>query len=292
MTYFRSAQYALPFDTERSPMLGTPAVDASAICVVVPVNNDFRGLMRTIRSLLRMDRAPREIRIVDDGSHVPVTVRAIERAVGRPLDNIFVRRLERNRGPACARNEATQGLSGWAYLTDCACEHPADLFDALARARESSEDHTTAIATPIASLGNGPLSRYMTEQGNLNPPMLDGLPQAVITASVLVYSPAAERIGWFDQRFREAGGEDVDFGLRLGQVGHIQWCPTAVVHHDFEECVDDFDKRFRRYGRGLRTLAQKRGVSLKPFEFDAYSKRLQDLAERQFRRMLEGYEAF
>ena len=45
----------------------------------------------------------------------------------------------------------------------------------------------------------------------LNPPMLDALPQAVITASVLVHADAGRHIGWFDVRFREAGKESGNF---------------------------------------------------------------------------------
>lgn len=292
MTYIGGARYSLPLAVQRKPIIGAPAVDPDAIIVVIPIKDDLPGLVRTVCSLLRMNHVPREIRVVDDGSEVPVTVSALERAIGRRLTNIAVHRNARNLGPAYARNDGTRDVDGWVYLTDCACEHPPDLFDQLASARESSADHTTAIATPIAARGDGRLARYMTEQGNLNPPMVDGLPQAVITASVLVHAPAAERIGWFDQRFREAGGENIDFGLRLCEIGRIEWCPTAVVRHEFDECVTDFDKRFRRYGRGLRTLAHKWSVSLKPFEFEAISSDLQALAFRQSRRMLEGYEAY
>lgn len=289
MTYVASARYSLPLDITRRPLMGTPPVDPSAISVVVPVKDDMPGLIRTLCSLQRMKRRPREIRVIDDGSQNPVTIRSIQRVIGCPLMSVSVRRLSRNRGPAFARNEGLKGVSGWIYLTDCGCTHPEELFDELASAREMSEDHTTAIATPIASTGHGRVNRYMTEQGNLNPPMIDGMPQAIITASALVFGPAAERIGWFDHLFREAGGEDIDFGIRLGEIGHIQWCPAAVVLHDFQESVTDFDSRFQRYGRGLRTLATKWGVSLKPFEFDGYSPHLQDLASRQYRQMLSGY---
>ena len=129
----------------------------------------------------------------------------------------------------------------------------------------------------------------MTEQGNLNPPMVDHRPQAVVTASVLVHSEAGDRVGWFDTRFREAGGEDIDFGLRLRRLAQIAWCPEVLVRHDFEDSLDDFDRRFRRYGRGMRVLASKWGVAMEPFAFQARSSDLQDLADRQFLRMLEGY---
>lgn len=85
-------------------------------------------------------------------------------------------------------------------------------------------------------------------------------------------------------------GEDIDFGLRPRGPGQVGWCPEDAVTHQFEDCLDDFDRRFLRYGRGMRTLADKWGQDLAPFEFQAMSPDLQWLADRQFVRMLEGYQ--
>ena len=61
--------------------------------------------------------------------------------------------------------------------------------------------------------------------------------------------------------------------------------------HAFPEDIDDFDRRFVRYGRGMRTLAEKRGFDLTPFFFRALSPELQDLADRQAIMMGKGYGA-
>lgn len=285
MTYIAPTEYALPIDVRAGTPFGCPAVDSAAITVVVPVKDDVNGLLRTLRSLASLRIPPRHIRIVDDGSAVPIALPPLHGLSSR----VAVVRLPRNRGPAAARNAGVEGLSGWIYLTDCGCEHPADLFERLAEARSRAADETVAVASPVVSEGGGRIGRYMTEQGNLNPPMVDHLPQAVITASVLVHSEAGDAVGWFDTRFREAGGEDIDFGLRLRRLGQVAWCPDAEVRHDFEDSLDDFDRRFRRYGRGMRVLASKWGVPMEPFAFQARSSDLQDLADRQFLRMLEGY---
>lgn len=285
MTYIAPAEYALPLDIGPGRVLGSPEVDPAGITVVVPVKDDQAGLLRTLRSLLRLRVPPKHVRVVDDGSSLPISLPYLN---GHPTTVSLVR-LPSNRGPAAARNAGIADIDGWIYLTDCGCEHAAGLFEHLAHARSEAPDHCVAIASPVVADGSGVVGRYMTEQGNLNPPMLDALPQAVITASVLVHSSAGAHVGWFDTRFREAGGEDIDFGLRLRQVGQVGWCPEAFVTHQFEDCLDDFDRRFLRYGRGMRTLAEKWGADTEPFSFQARSSELQWLAERQYRRMLEGY---
>ena len=285
MTYIAPAEYALPLDIPVRSMLGSPEIDPADVTVVIPVKDDQRGLYKTLASLLRLSPSPRRIRVVDDGSEPPLRLPPLNGHAAR----VSLVRLPRNQGPACARNHGLHDLSGWVYLTDCGCTHPPDLFERMADARSAGPDHAVAVASPILAGGGGRVGRYMTEQGNLNPPMLDGVPQAVITASVLVHVRAGESIGWFDVKFREAGGEDIDFGLRLRQAGEILWSPAAAVLHEFEASLDDFDRRFRRYGRGMRTLADKWGVSLEPFAFQARSPDLQDLADRQYMRMLEGY---
>lgn len=285
MTYIAPAQYSLPFDVAVRSRLGGPEVEPADVTVVVPVKDDPAGLLRTLQSLLRLRVPPRHVRMVDDGSAPPIRLPG---TTSGPT-TISLVRLPRNRGPAAARNAGVQGLEGWIYLTDCGCVHPPDLFEQLALARSRAPDDVVAVASPIVAEGGGRIGRYMTEQGNLNPPMTDGVPQAIVTASVLVHSQAGERAAWFDTRFREAGGEDIDFGLRLRQLGRVAWCPEAAVSHEFEDSLDDFDRRFLRYGRGMRTLAAKWGVPLEPFQFLSRSADLQDLADRQFLRMLEGY---
>ena len=79
--------------------------------------------------------------------------------------------------------------------------------------------------------------------------------QAVTGACMLVRRPAFERVGGFDERFRNSL-EDVDFCLRIGAGGgEVRYCPTAVVTHlesatrgreeKFEASVDLYRERWR-----------------------------------------------
>ena len=89
----------------------------------------------------------------------------------------------------------------------------------------------------------------------------------MITANCLVWRPAFEAVGGFDERFKLAAGEDVDLGVKLRQLGALSYAPDAIVAHDFGQDAFSFVRRFVRYGRGNRLLAQIHGLSLRPFPF-------------------------
>lgn len=169
-----------------------------------------------------------------------------------------------------------EGNYDWVYFTDCGCTHHPDLFLKFEETWRDCGDCCVAISGPVTGSGVGPINEYMTEQGVLNPPLerdLHGvyLPQAIITANALIAAPPFAYLQGFDTSFKEAAGEDLDLGIRLRQFGVIAWAKDAVTSHRFDEDDSDFYRRFRRYGRGNRSLELKHGLPslrARPFEPD------------------------
>lgn len=285
------ATYSLPFNMIPARNLySAPPVDLRRIDVVLPVKNDNPGLVRTLRSLRFLHPKPRRVIIVD-GSKTP---RARKWAQVEMQDSgipIQVLNRPNDVGPARARNAGLRQAKGWVYLTDADCVHARGTLALLARERNESESDVVAVAGPVGGQGEGPVARYMTEQGNLSPPFDAGRPQAFVTASVLLYRPAVAAAGWFDERFPAAGGEDFDLAFRMLRLGRIGWAPQAKVFHHFREDLGAFDERFHRYGVGLRLLGHKWGADFSPYRFRAASAELQYLADRQFEMMRAGYES-
>jgi cellulose synthase/poly-beta-1,6-N-acetylglucosamine synthase-like glycosyltransferase len=125
-----------------------------------------------------------------------------------------------------------------------------------------------AYAGHVCAAGGDCLSRYYESQHILIPPRVaENRPQYLITANALVWRRAFEAIGGFDESFQRAGGEDVDLGFRLSQIGLLAYAPTAVVRHDFNDGYRGFVRRFIRYGRGNRQLASRHGLDLQPMPF-------------------------
>ncbi|NOJ79788.1 glycosyltransferase [Myxococcus xanthus] len=218
-----------------------------SISVVVPVRDNPHGLARlgTWWRGLGEDQRPLELIVVDDASHVPVEFVAEE-----------VRILQGGgRGPACARNVGWRAAKGpWVAFLDSDCL-PAAGWPASFAAGWRGE---VAVQGAVRAMGKDWLSSYYESQGVLRPMAWteDGRPQYLISANCLVHRDALERIGGFGERFPLAAGEDVDLGLRLSQIGELRWCADASVAHDFEPSMRAFVRRFLRYGRGNRMLAE------------------------------------
>jgi mycofactocin glycosyltransferase len=263
-------------------------VTPESVAAIVPAFNDQDGLQQTLLSLDRLGLV--KIVVVDDGSDIPLQA---PQSLSTPIIMI---RHERNRGAAAARNTGLSAVqTDWVYFTDCGCTHSNHLLLSYARERAKCGPHTSAIVGPIEALRQGRLSNYYTHQGILNAPMLTlecGAfeVEAIVTANALVSRLAIEIVGGFDEVFPSAGGEDTDLGIRLRTAGYIRWCDSAVIFHDFQECLADFDARMRRYGRGMRIVSDKLGFDLRPRPFQPFDQVFADLAERQYRMMLSGFD--
>lgn len=237
---FPVASAASKLGLEERPLL-------NGISVVVPVRDNSEGLARLgawWRGLAE-DERPLELIVVDDASQQPVEFAAEA-----------VRILQGGgRGPACARNVGWRAAKGpWVAFLDSDCL-PAVGWPASFASGWRGE---VAVQGSVRAMGKDWLSRYYESQGVLRPMAWteDGRPQYLISANCLVHRAALERVGGFSERFPLAAGEDVDLGLRLSQLGTLRWCAEAHVAHDFEPSLRAFFRRFLRYGRGNRMLAE------------------------------------
>lgn len=48
---------------------------------------------------------------------------------------------------------------------------------------------------------------------------------------------------------------------------HLSFAPKSVVYHDFDDGLIGFVKRFKRYGKGNRILAEMYSLNIKPKRF-------------------------
>jgi GT2 family glycosyltransferase len=106
-----------------------------------------------------------------------------------------------------------------------------------------------------------------------------------------VWRQALAQVGGFDERFPDAGGEDVDLGLRLWRIGPLAYAPQAQVVHATEPHLGAFVRRFVRYGRANRLLSTRYRVDLSPRRFPPQRHSLPDrvLADLQFAALWWGY---
>ena len=269
-------------------------VKPEKIRVVIPVHNDWEGLKITLDSLQELSPRPGNITVVNDNADETIP----EWLASYPVEIV---NYEGNRGPAYARNKGCGQPDlkfDWFYFTDCGCRHAKNLIMHFIDAREKRDDSVIAICGSVTGKGSGIINRYMTEMNILNPPFENELsphgeevPQAIITSNALVYAPAFHRLEGFSADFCEAGGEDLDLGIRLRELGALVYVPDAAVSHEFAEDIQDFKKRFERYGKGNRLLEKTHKLPpLRTRHFSVANIEFRELAKLQIESLHRGYE--
>jgi GT2 family glycosyltransferase len=284
--------WSIPIKIEPPRLLRSSALDLDHTRAIIPTFRDWDDARETVESLLDCRPRPREIVIVDDNAEpdVPSWVRRLP---------VHVAEYAGNRGPSHARNVGVEYQTGhpidWFYFTDTACTRDRSFFAALGETRMLLPSTTVAIAGPVVgevlSAARSPINLYMTEEAILNPPIDRHGPQAIVTANAAVSAAAFRAVGGFDASYPFAAAEDLDLGLKLRHFGTIGWTPHAVVRHRFLESIEDFRRRFVRYGAGnahlerrwhLRGMRVERIISRDPS--------LQRFADLQVMSMRHGYD--
>jgi GT2 family glycosyltransferase len=203
-------------------------IEAATVSVVVAVRNDLDGIRRVLASVNRLQASIRELIIVDDGSSTPLSAEMIAKSSVIPTQLIRTSGV----GAGAARNVGVQAATGnWLWFVDSDCYL---LPDALHNFQQAS-DGAIAYAGGVNAAGNSLLASYYDTHQILVPFGLanDGTVRHVVTANALVWREAFAIVGGFDACFYMSAGEDVDLGLRLGQIGRIKYVADAAVSHDY-----------------------------------------------------------
>jgi len=285
--------WTLPVFLPPHQALHTPQLNLEHTRAIVPTYRDWEHAHETIDGLLRCSPRPAEIVLVYDNAESDPP-RWTQRA------GITLAQYPGNHGPSFARNFGAkvrrQRPIEWLYFTDTGCARDRDFFavlrDTMMRAGNGCMACAGSVHCVVGSIDDSPINNYMTVEGILNPPMDEHGPQAIVTANALVSAAAFTVLGGFDSSYPFAAGEDLDLGVKLRRLGRIAWAPSAIVRHRFEECADDFQSRFIRYGKGTAHLEHRLALpSIRPGAILAGSALLQHLADLQLRSMRTGYDA-
>jgi glycosyltransferase involved in cell wall biosynthesis len=241
-------------------------LDISDLSIIVPVKNNQAGINRLLEACLEVfppNYCPAEILLVDNLSYPPLEVSALAFA-SLPIRLLICSRP----GAAAARNlGAQQARTQWLLFLDSDCIPTSGLIEGYQQAMNGA----VAYAGVVRAEGHDLFSQYYDTQGILHPLPLwnqgEERSAYLITANSLVWRPALAQIGGLDERFPSAGGEDIDLGLRLWEVGSLAYAPAAQVFHTFEPSFHAFVRRFVRYGRGNRLLSVRYQTDLTPRPF-------------------------
>src|ERR1700756_1994711 len=253
------------FNQKKTLSKSSDRIITTDISVVVPVKDNQQGINNYLEHFLKTHLQkdyPKEIIIVDNGSSIPIIIH--QRHQSKTL-KIKLFRCKKP-GPGAARNlGANQATGKWILFNDSDCIPTANLLSGYLK----SDNLSIAYAGNVKSFGKDKLSKYYDSQEILIPLKTYSyrglfVPQYLITANALVWREAFIEVNGFNESFQLAGGEDVDLGLRLAQIGELSYAMESVVLHNFNDGWKGFYKRFIRYGEGNKIVAQLWQTNLRP----------------------------
>ena len=210
----------------------------SLVSVIIPTYNRAAMLEEAIQSALRQTCRPAEVIVVDDASKD--STRAALESVARRDARVRPLFLEKNRGPAGARNAGVAAAKGdvVAFLDSDDLWH-ADHLESATGLLESHGDidvvfadiqRVNAAGTPLGGAllwDQRHIRRHLTPLTSppaqewfalVRPAVEVLLEEYIVPMQTMVLRSSAAKACHFDESFRVA--EDYDFTLRLARAGH------------------------------------------------------------------------
>ena len=243
---------------------GAFAVDK--IDVVVPVFDDVSSLGALLGQLEGF-----HVTVVDDDSRNANDVAACAREFGALL-----LRLDRNEGPAHARNIAAENSTRellWFVDADVSMSNATDV---ARRLQEAFADPLVAVLAPRVVGTVGPTIRDRFEQhfspldmGERSGLVVPGGPISFVPSACLMVRREAFGEG-FDESLRV--GEDVDFVWRLFDRGWlVRYDADVVVTHRARATWRGWWLQRQHYGESSGDLAGRHGERLAPLRADPWT---------------------
>ncbi len=283
----------LVFSLKKKTTKKSSKIKLNEISIIIPVKDNQNGIDDFLSSFFKTQKKevyPKEIIVVDNLSEIPIQIRPEfkKRGIEIILTNCA------RKGPASARNKGVEISKGnWILFLDSDCLATKNTVNGFWK----SCNNSVAYAGMVKSLGRDLISQYYEEQEILMPLKVrdakgNFMPQYLITANCLIWKAAFKEVGGFNEKIQFAGGEDVDLGLRLSEIGNLSFAFEAVVNHNFDDGLRGFWDRFIRYGKGNRIVEEiyKSDLSPKLFRPNRSTVVNEILSKIQWLGLKVGYE--
>lgn len=280
------------FSKKKTNKKSSNRIQTNEISIVIPVKDNQQGIDNYLDHFIKThsaDNLPKEIIIVDNNSLHKVRISSRHLQHGLTIKLLYCEKP----GPGAARNVGAFYSTGqWLLFNDSDCLPTSSLLSGYVKADNGS----LGYAGNIKSFGKDRFSKYYESQEILIPLKTHDdrglfVPQYLITANSLVCRQAFFELKGFNENIRIAGGEDVDFGLRLSQIGELSYALGSIALHNFGGGFIDFYNRFKRYGEGNRIVEQLWKTDMKPRLFRPNKRTLfnEMAAKLQYICLLVGY---
>ena len=240
------------------------------VSVIVPTYRrpDLLGRLLVALEPAVKNVAGRAAIVVNDGSHDAAYQKVVERHAGS-VDYMV---LERNVGPAAARNAGAERVRGGIIVfIDDDCVPPPDWLDHVSAFFEAFPFAAVVggYTEPMLPEEPGTVGRFTVAAGmNPNPIVVDGIPECLPTACLAVRREWFVKIGGFNDQLGY-GGEDRDLTHRLTAAAAPVYVDRSWhVQHDQNWSLRGFCHRALAFGRsaGRRIALMDRGSARGSYE--------------------------
>lgn len=252
--------------TKKQSIISDLLQTTGKITIIIPVKDNQNGIDLFLTEFFKthsVDNFPREIIIVDNNSSPKLELKRTDFPI--PVRLLTCSKI----GPASARNFGVQhSQTDWILFTDSDCVPTSNLLTGYLKVQNGS----IGYAGNIEAYGQDFISKYYEQQEILVPPKVyerpnEPRPDYLITANCLVWRPAFDKVGGFNETIIIAGGEDIDLGFKLLNIGQLTYAFDSIAKHNFGDGLRGFKERFVRYGYGNRIISMLYNLELTPQTF-------------------------
>ncbi|ETR68060.1 MAG: family 2 glycosyl transferase [Candidatus Magnetoglobus multicellularis str. Araruama] len=232
------------------------------ISIVVPnflkSEKDKQNIANLLQSIERQTLKPNEVIVIDDCSPINFTF----------PETVTVCRLEKNSGPAKARNIgkklAIEKNSDIIAFTDTDCILSENWISTIAKSFLDFKNFQIFSGDTPAYERNW-FGTYHNINGTLNGRQLKNSERLLYgtTANLAITREVAANID-FNERFLIAAGEDIEFCFKANKQEYaIKYIPTMIVYHNYgyncqlTENLKRFREQFKKYGQGEKYLLKE-----------------------------------
>ena len=195
------------------------------LSIIIPVYNAQKTLKKCLRAIFSSDYQDFEVIVIDDGSRD----NSLEIA---SLFNCQIIKSEHNQGASATRNKGTKMAKGEVLLFI-----DADIVikrDTLNLFVESLKDYAAVFGIYSQKPGiNNLLSLYQNFYAHKSMMATKEITSMFYSYCAAIKKGLFEQVGGFNETWKRATFEDVEFGLRVAEKGHQIYLHKRieVVHH-------------------------------------------------------------
>lgn len=228
------------------------------VATYVKSEKDKQNLSNLIQSIERQTLNLSDVIIVDDCSPINFTF----------PHNIKVKRLQKNSGPAKARNIgkkiAIDNGSDIIAFTDTDCILSENWLSTITRSFIDNKDFQI-LSGDTQAFDQGWFGTYHNINGTLNGRQLKITDRLLYgtTANLAITREVAEQVD-FNENFPLAAAEDIEFCFNANKQGFaIKYVPTMAVFHNYGfngqlfKNLKRFKQQFKKYGQGEKILLKE-----------------------------------